>query len=264
MLKPGLLTVPSAKYLARSVIVLTVSGKSASVDATISPSESITASSLRSFASSANVLIVEVGNSFSTCSNITSIHLSAAPNSNLSVIALAFLAISAISASILKPGLLTVPSARYCARSTIVSTVSPESNLAVVTAAPSVSIIASSSMFATSSPTVLIVEVGNSTAICSSTKSTQSSAAPSSNLSVIALIFLAISAISASILKPGLVTLPSAKYLARSVMVSTVSPESSPVTLNISPAEPITASSSRSFTSSANVLIVEVGNSTTT
>ena len=144
-----------------------------------------------------------------------------------------------------------MPSARYCARSTIVSTVSPESNLAVVTAAPSVSIIASSSMFATSSPTVLIVEVGNSTAICSSTKSTQSSAAPSSNLSVTALVFLAISAISASILKPGFLTVPSARYCARSTIVSIVSGKSASVDSTIAPVEPIIASSSRSSVASA-------------
>ena len=127
----------------------------------------------------------------------------------------------------------------------MVSTVSSVSKFAVSTAAPSVSIIASSSILATSLPTVFIVEVGKSTATCSSIKSTQSSAAPSSNLSVIALSFLAINAISASILNSGLLTIPSTRYCAKSTIVSMVSPVRTSVVLTISPVEPITASSSK-------------------
>ena len=194
------------------MIVSTVSPVSNSVALNISPSEPITASSSRTFASPTKVFMVEVGNNFAICSSTLSTYASAAPSSNLSVIALSFLAISAISASILKPGLDTVPSARYFARSVIVSTVSSVSNSAVTIAAPRVSTIASSSIFAASLPTVFMVEVGNSFATCSSIRSIHASAAPSSNLSVIALSFLAISAISASMLKPGLLTVPSARY----------------------------------------------------
>ena len=212
MLKPGLDTVPSARYFAKSVIVSTVLSVSNSAVLIASPNVSTTASSSIFAASLTNVLIVEVGNSFATCSSIKSTQASAAPSSNLSVIALVFLAISAISAFMLKPGLVNVPSARYLARSVIVLTVSSDRSFVTLNIAPEEPITASSSRSFASSVNVLIVDVGKRTQTCSSTQSTYAPAAPSSNLTATALVFLAISAIAASLLIPGLLTVPSAMY----------------------------------------------------
>ena len=212
LLSLGDLIVPSTSSFARSAIASIIASLVNLPVLTMLATAVIILSSSIFAASFATVFIVEVGKSTPTCSRTTSTHAFAAPSLNLSVTALTFSAITAISASILNAGLDTVPSARYFARSAIVSTVKSLSRLAVLTASPNVSTTASSSIFAASFATVFIVEVGKSTPTCSRTTSTHAFAAPSLNLSVTALTFSAITAISASMLKPGLDTVPSARY----------------------------------------------------